>query len=132
MVGHVAGLRRAGLVFLRHAGHDGDAENIFGFLFQELGIVALGDGTEHLLGTFRGGEVARQFGVLRAEEAHPAGAAGGEHGQLAGLGMGKALDELAALLQDGEVGREGGVENVLHAHGANGGSQALFRRLVLA
>ena len=45
-------LGTGGLVFLRLTGHNGNHDKIFGLHADLLGVVALGDGTEHLLRRF--------------------------------------------------------------------------------
>ena len=60
---------------LCNARHDGNHGNLRWVNTQDLGIVVLGNGTENLLGRFRGGKVLYQAGVLRLQEAYPAGAA---------------------------------------------------------
>ena len=107
------------------AGHDGHHEDVVGVHPQLLGEVALGHGTEHLLGTLGGGQMADILGELGLDEPHPAGTAGGEHGPGVLIPVGEALHKLAALLHDGQVGGEIGVEYIVKAHLLQGGDHAL-------
>ena len=93
---------------------------------------ALGDGAEHGLGRFCGGKVGRVFRVLGFHEAHPAGAAGGEHGPSVLIPVGEAPDELAALLHDRQVGGEIGVEHIVEAQRPEGGGHLPHRGLLPA
>ena len=97
---------------------------------EQLGVVALGDGAEHLAGALRGGELVHEASVVRLAVADPAGAAGGEHRELLALRVLETRKKLAALLHDGEVGREVRVEDVVEAEHAQGCDETVDRRLL--
>ena len=115
------------LRLLGGAGHDGHHKQLLGVHADLLGKVALGDGTEHLLGALGGGQVFRIRRELSLQEPHPAGTAAGEHGPVIFVPVGKALDELTALLHDGQVGGEVCVEYIVEAHGLQRRHHALRR-----
>ncbi len=112
---------------LGHAGHDGYHGDLARVDLQQFGPVVLGDGAEDLLGRFRGGKVAHQLRVAGLKEAHPPGAARGEHG-LAGVLL-QVVQQFGAFFHDGHVGREVGVEDVVEAQRAHGGNHAAHRCL---
>ena len=113
----VVDLIHGAFVLFRRAGHDGNAEDLFGVDAQLFGKIGLCHGAEHLLRALGGGEILQQFGVTDLGVPHPSGAAGGEHGQLVFFGMGQALHKFAALFHDGQVGGKIGVEHVVKADG---------------
>ena len=96
---------------------------------EELGVVALGDGAEHLARALRGGELIHEAGVVRLAVADPARAARGEHRELLALGVLEARQKLAALLHDGEVSGEVRVEDVVEAEHAQSSDETVDRRL---
>lgn len=108
--GHFGALR---LEFFGSAGHDGDAEDLFGFEFLFFGEVVFDDGTEHLLRAFAGGDVWYEFGVVLFDEANPAWRAAGHHGE--GPIVLDALSEFGGFFHDGEVCGEGGVEDTVES-----------------
>ena len=126
-VGIAAGILHGGqsaLALLGYAGHHGYHEYLVGIYAYLLGKIALCHSAEHLLRGFGGGEVIRKLGVLGLQEAHPARAAGGEHGPLVLIPVGEALYEFAALFHYGEVGGEVGIEHIVEAYAAEGRSHA--------
>ena len=118
------------LCLFGHAGHDGHAENLLRLHSQLLGEPALGQATKHLLRALGGGQLPGKLRILALEEAHPAGAATGEHGVLGHVAPLEAAEELAALLHDGEVGGEVGVEDVAEAQPAQGGGHTAHGSLL--
>ena len=126
-VGIAAGVLHGGqgaLALLGYAGHYGYHEYLVGVYAYLLGKVALRNGAEHLLRGFGGGEVIRKLGILGLQKAHPARAAGGKHGPLVLILMGKALYKFTAFFHYGEVGGEVGIEHIVKAHAAEGRSHA--------
>ena len=126
-VGIAAGVLHGGqgaLALLGYAGHYGYHEYLVGVHAYLLGKVALRNGAEHLLGGFGGGKVIRKLGILGLQKAHPARAAGGKHGPLVLILMGKALYKFTAFFHYGEVGGEVGIEHIVKAHAAEGRSHA--------
>ena len=114
--------RVGALRLLGQAGHDRDNEDLGGIHVQELSVVALGDGAEHLLRRLGGRELVHELGIVRLAEPHPAGAAGGEHREflfrsavLCLCRFFDLLEELAGLLHDGQVCGEVGVKDIIEA-----------------
>ncbi len=105
-------------MLLGRAGHDRGQPHLRRIDAGLLGVVALGDGAEHLLGGLASGEVRQEFGVEVLDEVDPARRAARDHRQRPALGQ--ALDELAPLLHDGEVGGELRVEDLVEAEAPEG------------
>ena len=117
------------LVLLRHAGHDGDVEDLVWIDAHLFGEIGLGDRALHLMGRLGGGQLSGHLGMTRLQEAHPARAAGREHGERVLIPMLHPFEELAALLHDGQVGAIVGVEHVVKAQRLQRGDQTAGRRL---
>ena len=97
-------------------------------LYQKMGFENVGIRprfyAEHLLGRFCRREAGNVFRILRFDKAHPARAAGGEHGKPRLLDFGQTLQKFASFLHDGEVGGEIRIENVVYAHAAERRNEA--------
>ena len=100
------------LELLGRAGHDGDGVNV-------LALELLTDQrAEHLHRGARGGDLRHEVRVGLLHVLNPAGAAGGEHGEL--VAALELLEELGGLLHDREVGSEVRVVHNVGAEAAEG------------
>ena len=97
-------------VLLGSAGHDRDNENILGIYALFLGIVALEDGTLHLVGRFAGGNVTKKVAIIGFCIVDPTGRAGSDHGKLSAIL--DTAEKLGGLFHDGEVSCKVGVINL--------------------
>ena len=123
--------RHSALIFLGGAGHHGDDPELGGVGADLLGKIGFGYRTEHLLGRFGRAELGDQLGEFQLQKPHPAGAAGGKHGPLIGIGVFQTLQKLAAFLHNGQVCGKIGVKHIVHTQCAEGGGHALFGGLLL-
>ena len=80
----VAHARQRALGLLGRARHDRDHKEALGLHAQDLRIIALGDGAEHLLRRLGRRQTVGELGVAGLDKAHPARAARREHGPVAG------------------------------------------------
>ena len=117
-------------MLFRKTRHDRDAVDAFRVYAEQLGIIALGNGAEHLLRGLCARKLIHKLRIMALDEPHPAGAAGREHRELVLLRMRQLFQELAALLHDREVGGEVRVEDVIEAHDVQRGGKTLDRRFL--
>ena len=118
------------LVLLRQTGHYRYAEDLGRIYAQDIRIVALGYGTEHLLGRLGGGEVIHELGIVGLDEPYPAGAAGCEHRELRLILICKPGEELGTFLHNREVGSEVRVEDIVESHDLQSSAESLDRCLL--
>ena len=95
------------------AGHDGNAVQLFRRHLELFRQPGLGNGPEHLLRGFGGGQPSGQFRILALQEPDPAGAAAGEHGEFFSVPGLEPFQELIGLFHNGEVRPEGGVVHMV-------------------
>ena len=106
--------------FLCGAGHYGNNKNIFGVKSVFLCVIALDDGTLHLVRRFAGRKVVKLICVIGFAIVYPTGGAGGDHGKNAAVFY--SSEKFGAFFHNGKVCAEVGVINFFKTKSAKCGN----------